>query len=85
MKPVKISHDPQGELFKTELLRIINMTHPLVRLGHEVNWDRLEEVFGESYCENNGRPATSTRLLVALHYLKYTFNLSDEDVVAAWV
>jgi IS5 family transposase len=85
MKPVKISHDPQGELFKTELLRIINMTHPLVRLGNEVNWDRLEEVFGESYCENNGRPATSTRLLVALHYLKYTFNLSDEDVVAAWV
>jgi IS5 family transposase len=85
MKPVKISHDPQGDLFKTELIRIIDLSHPLVRLGHEVDWERLDEEFGKTYDENNGRPATSTRLLVALHYLKYTFNLSDEDVVAAWV
>jgi len=85
MKPVKTSHDPQGDRFKTELVRIIDMNHPLVRLGNEVAWDRLDELFGETYCEDNGRPATNTRLLVALHYLKYTFNLSDEDVVDAWV
>jgi len=24
-------------------------------------------------------------LIVALHYLKYTYKLSDEDVVATWV
>ena len=30
-------------------------------------------------------PAVSTRLMVALHYLKYTYNLSDEDVVEGWV
>jgi len=81
MKPVKISHDPQGDLFKTE----IDLNHPLVRLGREVDWSRLDELFGQTYCDDNGRPATSTRLLVALHYLKYTFNLSDADVVAAWV
>lgn len=85
MKPVKISHDPQGDLFKPELLRIIDLNHPLVRLGREVDWSRLDELFGQTYCDDNGRPATSTRLLVALHYLKYTFNLSDDDVVAAWV
>jgi len=85
MKPVKTPHDPQGDLFKTELVRIIDMNHPLVRLGGEVDWGRLEGLFGETYCEDNGRPATNTRLLVALHYLKYTFNLSDEDVVEAWV
>ena len=85
MKPHKITHDPQGELFKTELVRMIDMTHPLVCLGDEVDRQRLGEAFGETYCENNGRPATNTRLLVALHYLKYTFNLSDEDVVTAWV
>ena len=33
MKPVEIFHDPQGELFKTELVRIIDLNHPLVRLG----------------------------------------------------
>jgi transposase, IS5 family len=85
MKPVKTPHDPQGDLFKTELVRIINMNHPLVRLGQAVEWERLDELFGATYCEDNGRPATNTRLLVGLHYLKYTFNLSDEDVVEAWV
>ena len=85
MKPVKIFHDPQGDLFKTELIRIIDLSHPLVRLGTEVNWERLEEEFGKTYDESNGRPGSSTRLLVALHYLKYTFNLSDDDVVEAWV
>jgi len=85
MKPHQISHNPQGDLFKTELDRIIDMNHPLIRLGAEVGWDRLDEEFGKTYDENNGRPGSSTRLLVALHYLKYTFNLSDEDVVEAWV
>ncbi len=85
MKPVKTPHNPQGDLFKTELIRIIDLNHALVRLGKEVDWKRLDEVFGKTYCEDNGRPAASTRLMVALHYLKYTFNLSDEDVVEAWV
>lgn len=85
MKPIKTPHNPQGDLFKTELIRILNLNHPLVRLGKEVDWERLDEIFGKTYCEDNGRPASSTRLMVALHYLKYTFNLSDEDVVEAWV
>jgi IS5 family transposase len=85
MKPVKIPHNPQGDLFKTELLRIIDPSHPLVRLGSEVDWQRLDELFGKTYDENNGRPGAGTRLMVALHYLKYTFNLSDEAVVEAWV
>jgi IS5 family transposase len=34
---------------------------------------------------DNGRPAISTRLMVALHYLKYTFNLSHEEVVSGWI
>jgi hypothetical protein len=38
MKPVQISHNPQGELFKNELVRIIDITHPLTRLGSEVDW-----------------------------------------------
>jgi hypothetical protein len=52
MKPVKNPHDPQGGLFKTELVRIIGMNHPLVRLGNEVAWERLNEHFGETYCED---------------------------------
>lgn len=50
-----------------------------------IDWERLDEVFGETFCPDNGRPAASTRLMVALHYLKYTHNLSDYDVVSGWV
>ena len=75
----------QGDLFRVELTRIIDLGHGLVKLAGAVDWDRLEELFGSTYCPDNGRPGVSTRLMVALHYLKYTHNLSDEDVVACWV
>ena len=64
---------------------MIDPSHPLVKLSKAVDWKRLEEVFGETYCPDNGRPAISTRLMVALHYLKYTYDLSDEDTVQGWL
>ena len=72
-------------MFRTELSNIIDPGHALVKMARTIDWDRLDEVFGETFCPDNGRPAVSTRLMVALHYLKYTHNLSDEDVVAGWV
>jgi len=68
-----------------ELARIIDRGHGLVKLAEAVDWHRLDEMFGSTYCPDNGRPGVSTRLMVALHYLKYTHNLSDEEVVACWV
>jgi transposase, IS5 family len=86
MKPKKPANkNRQRELFRVELIQIIDPIHSLVKLGNVVDWDRFEEVFGSTYCPDNGRPAISTRLMVALHYLKYTHNLSDDDVVAGWV
>ena len=75
----------QGDLFRVELTRIIDRGHGMVKLAEAVDWDRLEELFGSTYCPDNGRPGVSTRLMVALHYLKYTHNLSDEEVVYGWV
>ena len=75
----------QQELFRVELSRIIDRSHSLIKLSAVVDWEELEKVFGTTYCPDNGRPAISTRLMVALHYLKYTHNLSDDDVVAGWV
>jgi IS5 family transposase len=72
-------------LFRPELTSIIDPGHGLVKLAKTVNWDRMDKVFGATYCPDNGRPGVSTRLMVSLHYLKYTYNLSDEDVVAGWV
>lgn len=61
------------------------MNHPLVRLAGAVNWAALDAEFAPLFCDDNGRAAKSTRLMTALHYLKYTFDLSDEDVVSGWV
>ena len=86
MKPKKPANkDRQRELFRVELVQIIDSGHGLVKLANVVDWDQLEKVFGATFCPDNGRPAISTRLMVALHYLKFTYNLSDDDVVAAWV
>jgi IS5 family transposase len=86
MKPIESAlKNVQKELFRIELIQIIDRGHSLAKLSKVVDWDRLEEVFGSTYCPDNGRPAISTRLMVALHYLKYTHNLSDEDVVVGWV
>jgi IS5 family transposase len=35
--------------------------------------------------DSNGHPAIDTRLMVSLHYLKHTFDLSDEAVLEGWV
>ena len=86
MKPKPSScADLQGDLFKIELGAIVDDTHAMIKLAHTVDWERLDTAFGALYCGDNGAPARSTRLMVALHYLKFTFDLSDEDVVAGWV
>lgn len=86
MKPKKSANkNQQMELFRVELSQIVDLGHSLIKLSTVVDWKQLEEVFGSTYCPDNGRPAISTRMMVALHYLKYTHNLSDDDVVAGWV
>jgi len=86
MKPKKSPQKRrQKDLFRPELAKMIDPSHGLVKLAKAVNWDRMDEVFGDTYCPDNGRPGISTRLMVSLHYLKYTHNLSDEDVVSAWM
>lgn len=70
---------------KTELARLVNDRHPMVKLTRQIDWRTLDERFGANYSEGMGRPAISTRLMVSLHYLKYTHDLSDEAVVRGWV
>ena len=86
MKPTKSPiSDPQRDLFRSQLSAIINPRHKLVRLSNAVDWGELEKSFGKTYCEDNGRPGIPTRLMVALHYLKFTYDLSDDEVINGWV
>ena len=84
MKPQKIKGDPQWDLFKIELNRIVDTKHPLVKLAHQLDWKAFDQKF-ETHFTDEGRPAIATRLMVALHYLKYSHDLSDEETVALWV
>ena len=84
MKPQKFKRDPQLDLFKIELNRIINFEHSIAKLAKQIDWAAFDKEF-ETHFTDEGRPAIATRLMVSLHYLKYTHNLSDEETVARWV
>src|SRR3989338_5490362 len=84
MKPQKIKRDPQLDLFKVELNRIINFEHPVAKLAKQMDWKVFDQEF-ETHFTDEGRPAIATRLMVSLHYLKYAHNLSDEETATRWV
>ena len=85
MRPMREPDQPQRKLFQVELEQMIDLHHPLVQLGMRIDWASFEEMLGATYHPTHGAPGISTRLMVALHYLKYQHDLSDENVVAHWV
>lgn len=85
MRPKPKKKQSQLEMFERELEGLVSPEHPLIRLGRMINWAVFEERLGESYHATQGAPGVNTRLMVALHYLKYQHDLSDEAVVSHWV
>jgi IS5 family transposase len=75
----------QGDLFRAQLEQILNREHPLYGLASGIDWSVFEEEFGPLYVENFGRPGLPIRLVVGLHYLKYSYNESDESVVERFI
>lgn len=84
MKPRKIEHIPQEDMFRLRLEQMLDQRHALYKLANQIEWAAAEERFGSLYAEE-GRPGIPIRLMVGLHYLKHAFNESDEDVVSKWV
>ena len=85
MKPKPTASASQSDLFKVELISIISLQHPLVKLAALIPWDDFERQLQPTYAPTTGAPGISTRLMAALHILKFQHDLSDDDVVAAWV
>jgi IS5 family transposase len=87
MKPKNPGASEQStlKLFQARLDSQLHPDHPLVRLAERVDWDRFDQAYAPLFCPNNGAPALPTRLMVGLDYLKYTYNLSDEELVARWI
>ncbi len=83
MKPTQADNQPQ--LFQASLEAIINPEHPLCQLADAIDWSYIDGKLTDCYSDDMGRPGNATRLMAGLHYLKHTFDESDESVVARWL
>ena len=52
-------------------MSLVDMAHPLVKLGEKIDWQVFEEQLGKTFDGKTGAPGINTRQMVALHYLKY--------------
>jgi IS5 family transposase len=77
--------EDKSSLYKIPLKRLLNSNHPLYRMAEAIDWAVFEDAFTPHFYPDNGRPGIPTRVMVGLHYLKYSEDLSDEDVVEKWV
>lgn len=80
----KIKPDFQQNLFQTRLTDLINLVHPLVKLAHELDWNKMELKFQKLYSDQ-GRPSIPIRKIAGLLLLKAMFKESDESVVERWI
>ena len=65
------------------LKKMLDLSHPLCRLGDAINWKKMEKHFATD--SSYGRRPKETRLIVGLYYLKCAFNLSDEVLLECWL
>ncbi|MGB0694540.1 MAG: transposase, partial [Rhodospirillaceae bacterium] len=85
MKPREPKLTGQQDMFRSRLDQILDLSHPKVVLAGMIDWEFLSEKLGAVYADGPGHPPLSNRLMAGLHILKYTDNLSDEEVCARWV
>jgi IS5 family transposase len=85
MKPRERRETGAQDLFRSRLDQIINLKHELVKLSQAVSWSGIEARCGEVYADGPGMPPLPTRLMAGLAILKFTFDLSDEELCARWI
>jgi IS5 family transposase len=75
----------QGDLLKSELAAIIDLSYSLARLTSKIDWECFEKTPHPTCVAGRGAPAINTRLMVSLHILKFQHDLSDQAVVVRWM
>ena len=78
-------HDTDIDLFRQELVNLIDLRHELCTLAGKIDCKALECQFGGLYAAGVGRPGHPIGLMVGLQLLKYLRNISDQEVVATWL
>ena len=85
MRPKEPRETGQFDFFRARLDQIIDLDHPLARLGRTIEWSFLEGVFGAVHQDGPGHPPLPTRLMAGLMILKHMHDLSDEALCDRWV
>jgi IS5 family transposase len=75
----------KAEMFRHRLVDVIDETDEIVKLAHLVDWNMFDCQYDSQYHPNYGAAGLPTRRMVALQYIKYMFDLSDEKVIARWI
>ena len=63
MRPRERRDSGQNDLFKARLDQIVDVDHPLAKLGRAIDWRFLEARFGAVYSDKAGHPPLPTRLM----------------------
>jgi IS5 family transposase len=77
--------DRQKDLLRPALEEIIDLGHPLARLGRAIDWTFLDGRFASVCAPGAGQPGLPTRLVAGLFILKHMHDLSDEALCARWL
>ncbi len=81
-KPIR--ERSEHDLFRTELVNLIDTRHELVRLAELIDWQAFSNEWSPQFTSSRGRPVLPTRPMASLLYLKHLYALSDEGVVERW-
>jgi IS5 family transposase len=85
MKAKPISDDLTPDLYRSQLKNILNLNHELCQLSELIHWKKLDTEMEKLFPSSAGCPATPTRLIMGLFYLKATFKVSDENLPRLWI
>jgi IS5 family transposase len=85
MRPVERRDGGQHDLLRSRLDQIVDLAHPLAKLGRSIDWGFLEDRLGAVYTDRPGRPPLPTRLMAGLAIIKHMHDLSDEELCARWL
>ncbi len=75
--------DPRNnhDLFRTELINLIDQRHELVQLAELISWHASVDKWRAQFVYATVRPALPTRLMAATLYIKHVCALSNEASV----
>jgi IS5 family transposase len=54
-------------MFRIDLAGLVDLQHPLVKLGEKIDWAVFEEPLGRAFDGKTGASEINTRLMGALH------------------